>query len=114
MQRPCAVAPSSCASSVASKGIQSVGVRVTSWPRARSARCSGPLDVSASRCSLGLGMLCGESLFCQYVRVDLGAVGLVEGQALFDLLHGQAVVCRDLGGGHAPVLCGDDECLNAG
>src|SRR5574341_2295284 len=87
--RPCAVAPSSCSVSEASRAIHAVGVRVTSCPRATNAVCSAFMDVSASRWSRGGAMRCHLAHRVGRQRgVDLVLVGGSEGQRRRNLGHG--------------------------
>src|SRR5258706_4090516 len=78
IQRPCAVAPSNCSSSRASRDIHSFGVRVTSWPRLSNARYSEIFDVSASRWRLGLATACFQVLLGLDIGVNFEAVRLVQ------------------------------------
>src|SRR5688500_6260757 len=96
MARPCAVAPSNCCSSLASGGIQSVGVRVTSCPRASKALCNALLDVSASRCKCNfLFTLWLQRGFGLNECVYFSAVGFVKIQCLLHLRLGQVIIFRD-------------------
>src|SRR5215470_10425710 len=111
--RPCAVAPSSCAVSEASRGIHAVGVRVTSWPRAINAMCSAFMDVSASRCSRGGAMCCRLARRVgRQRRVDLALMGGREGQGLLDLGHGQIILHGELCRRQTPGLSRHDERLH--
>ena len=66
----------------------SLGVRVTSYPRATSAVCSAFIDVSASRGSRGGAMRCRLARYvCCQCRIDLALMGDVEGQSLLHLSH---------------------------
>src|ERR1043166_203757 len=95
--RPCAVAPSSCAVSEASRAIHAVGVRVTSCPRVTSAVCSAFMDVSASRCSRGGAMHCRLARRISRQRgVDLVLVRGSEGQRLLHPGYGQLILSREL------------------
>src|SRR2546426_4567976 len=90
--RSCAVAPSSCSVSEASRAIHAVGVRVTLCPRATNAVCSAFMDVSASRCSSGDAMRCDLARNVgRHRRVDLALMGGSEGQRLLNLGDGQII-----------------------
>src|SRR5215210_7515769 len=100
MARPWAVAPSNCCSSVASKGIHSVGVRVTSCPRSIRALYKALLEVSASRCKWSfLLILWLQRGFSLNVCIDFHAVGIVKSQGFLYLGGRQIIIFCNFGRG---------------
>src|SRR3972149_2689726 len=111
MARPWAVAPSNCPSSLASSGIHTVGVRVTSCPWSGRALCKALLDVSASRCRCNfLLTLWLQRGFGLNESVYFGAMGFVKIQYFLHLCFSQVIVFSDFGRSH--ILRGDDNRLH--
>src|SRR5262245_53094659 len=112
--RPCAVAPSSCSVSEASRAIRAVGVRVTSCPRVTNAVYSAFMDVSASRCSRGGAMRCRLARRLGRQRgVNLALVRGSESQRFLNLGDGQLILDRELLWRQAPGAGRDHERLHA-